>query len=55
MGWVVIRYVFDEDSRCWRPDGFTVFHTDEALLKYLRENASAAHKYRYEITREVKA
>ena len=50
MAWVLIRYTFDEDHRCWQPDGYTVFHTDEALLNFLRAQAPMAYKYRYEIT-----
>ncbi len=48
--WLVIRYKFNEGTRCWEPDGYMTFESDEALLGYLRSQASKARDYRHEIT-----
>ena len=48
--WLVIRYKFNEGTRCWEPDGYMTFESDEALLGYLRSQASTARDYRHEIT-----
>ncbi|KUH34241.1 hypothetical protein APY94_02915 [Thermococcus celericrescens] len=50
--WVVIRYKFNEITKCWEYDGVTILGSDELLLEYLRSQAhvgSVLH-YRYEIT-----
>lgn len=48
--WVVIRYKFNEDKRCWDYDGTFMFNDDGSLLNYLKTQASRAADYRHEIT-----
>ena len=48
--WVVVRYKFDEATRCWVYAGTMIFGSDELLLEYLRSQAHAAQDYRHEIT-----
>ncbi len=51
MGWVVIRYKFNEETLCWEPQGYMVFSSDDALLKFFESQAKHGKMFRYEITK----